>query len=122
MPSAPIALPRRAVRGDDSSLSPTMNSTAATRYVSEMTRAMLRVGSGLMSNGSGELRTASCAVLPFAWRCGAAEHSQHPVGHEESAHDVDRRQSDGGDAEDEVVGRAEAPRDEDRPDHRDAGD
>src|SRR5512145_2976285 len=88
MPSAPIALPRRAVRGDDNSFSPTMNSTAATRYVSEIRSAIARVGSALVWNAyTGD-------TLLIAPARGSPEHPQHTVGHEEAADDVDRGQRD----------------------------
>src|SRR5918994_7964363 len=105
MPSAQMALPRRAVFGDDSSLSPTMNRTAATRYVTAITSPMLRVGSAFMRATS------------LARSRRASEHSQHTIGHEEPADHVDRRQCDRSDAEYLVVRRRKPPGDEDRTDH-----
>src|SRR5688500_6107166 len=102
IPSAPIAFPRRAVLGDDSSLSPTMKSTAATRYVSAITRVMPRVGSELIWI----VRVIFAARRElFARRSGTPEHSEHPIRDEEAADDIDRRQRDRRDAEDRVVRR-----------------
>src|SRR5688500_804804 len=108
IPSAPMAFPRRAVLGEDSSFTPTMNRTAATRYVSEMTSAMLRVGSAFIG-------PPDCRMLrpSFPRSRRATEHTQHSVGHEEATDDVDRRQGDRGDAEDLVVRGAETPGDND---------
>src|SRR5262245_15719511 len=81
MPTAPIWLPRRAVAGEERNRNARMKATIVTRYA----------------------RSVACLLILLRG-LPLLEHLEHPVGDDESADDVGRRQHDRYEPDDVGIG------------------